>query len=30
MLLSKPFAFENLRVLANHVIHARQCGFGQH
>lgn len=29
MLLSKPFAFENLRALANHVIHARQCGFGE-
>jgi len=28
MLLSKPFAFENLRALANHVIHARQCGYG--
>jgi two-component system response regulator (stage 0 sporulation protein F) len=28
-LLGKPFALENLRVVANHVIHARQCGFSQ-
>ncbi len=28
LFLGKPFALENLRVLANHVVHARQCGFG--
>jgi DNA-binding response OmpR family regulator len=27
LFLGKPFALENLRVLANHVIHARQCGL---
>ena len=29
LFLSKPFALENLRVLANHVIRAYQCGFSQ-
>jgi DNA-binding response OmpR family regulator len=29
LFLSKPFALENLRVLANHVIRAYQYGFGQ-
>lgn len=29
LFLEKPFALENLRVVANHVVHARRCGFGQ-
>jgi two-component system alkaline phosphatase synthesis response regulator PhoP len=29
LFLSKPFALENLRVLANHVIRAYQYGFSQ-
>jgi CheY-like chemotaxis protein len=29
LFLEKPFALENLRIVANHVVHARKCGFGQ-
>jgi DNA-binding response OmpR family regulator len=28
LFLGKPFELDNLRVIANHVIHARSCGFG--
>ncbi len=29
LFLGKPFELENLRVVTNHVIHARSCGFGR-
>ena len=29
LFLEKPFALENLRIVANHVVNARKCSFGQ-
>ncbi len=29
LFLEKPFALENLRMVANHIVHSRKCSFGQ-